>query len=129
MSPSIDRHHSDWLLLQRDGLSMAGASYKRGVSVHAPSTVTIDLNRPCSAYDGLAGVDDLTLAPGAVRFSVLGDDDRSLWRSPALHAGDAPVPVHVPLAGQHSIQLVVTPVDGYWSTGILADWANAQFSC
>jgi hypothetical protein len=39
------------------------------------------------------------------------------------------VPVHLPLAGQQSIRLVVTPVDGFWSSGAIADWADARFTC
>lgn len=127
--PSISRRDSSGWLLQRDNLWVGGESYPRGVSVHAPSTVAIDLNRACTAYEGVAGLDDLTIAPGAVRFTVTGDDQTALWSSPVLRAGDPPVPVHVPLAGQHQIRLVVTPVDGFWSAGNIADWANARFTC
>ncbi|MFE0464766.1 NPCBM/NEW2 domain-containing protein [Kitasatospora sp. NPDC058965] len=127
--PSIDRRDSDWLLLQRTGLWIAGTRYDRGLTVHTPSSVTIDLNRSCQAYDGLVGVDDTTLTPGAVRFSVLDQDDRRLWRSGPVRPGDAPVPVHVPLTGATRITLVVDPVTDYWSAGALADWANARFSC
>ncbi|WP_344447048.1 NPCBM/NEW2 domain-containing protein [Kitasatospora nipponensis] len=126
--PTVERRQSDWLW-QRSGLRLAGASYDRGITVHAPSTVTIDLNRSCSAFDAVAGVDDLAFSPGAVSFAVTGTDGRPLWHSPALRGADAPVPVHVPLAGVRSIRLVVTPVDGFRSAGNLADWADARFTC
>ncbi|MCX4747427.1 sigma-70 family RNA polymerase sigma factor [Kitasatospora sp. NBC_01287] len=127
--PSISRRDSSGWLLQREGLRLGGASYQRGVSVHGPSTLAIDLNRSCASYDAVAGLDDATFAPGAVRFTVTGDDQRPLWSSPALRRGDAAVPIHVPLGGQHRIQLVVTPVDGLWSGGNIADWADARFTC
>lgn len=127
--PTINRQDGSGWLLQRDRLRVGGTAYKNGVSVAAPSTVAIDLNRACTAFDAVVGVDDLTLVPGAVRFSVTDADGASLWRSPDLRAWDAAAPVHVPLAGRTSIRLVVTPVDGFWSNGSIADWADARFSC
>ncbi|MDH6112189.1 RNA polymerase sigma factor (sigma-70 family) [Kitasatospora sp. MAP12-15] len=127
--PSIDTAASDWLW-QRQGLSLGGNSYRRGITMAAPSTVTLDLNRPCSTYQAVAGVDDLTLPGGSAVFSVTGDDDRTLWTSPPLRVGQPPVPVLVPVTGQHSIRLVVTPADDlWWSPGSLADWASARFTC
>ncbi|GAA1986405.1 hypothetical protein GCM10009738_77720 [Kitasatospora viridis] len=126
--PSIDRRNSDWLL-QRDGLLIGGSAYKRGISVHSPSTVTVDLNRSCSAYDATVGMDDFSLAPGAFRFSVRDGAGGTLWSSAPLRVGDPAVPVHVPLGAQTRIELVVTPLDGIWSGANLADWADARFSC
>ncbi|MFF7637413.1 sigma-70 family RNA polymerase sigma factor [Kitasatospora sp. NPDC008050] len=127
--PTINRQDSSGWLLQRDRLRVGGTAYKNGASVAAPSTVAIDLNRGCTAFDAVVGVDDLTLTPGSVRFSVTDADGNSLWRSPDLGAWDRAVPVHVPLAGRMSIRLVVTPVDGFWSSGSIADWADARFNC
>ena len=68
---------------------------------HRPrdSSVTIDLNRTCTAYDAFVGVDDMTMGTGAVRFSVFADGVR-LWKSQVLQGGEGAVPVHVNLAGQ-----------------------------
>jgi hypothetical protein len=127
--PSIDRDDSDWLL-QRHYLGIDGTAYNDGLSVHAPATVTIDLNRACSAFDAVVGLDDLTMSPGRFRFSVLDGDGNQLWTSAALRAGQRAVPVHVPLAGLHQIQLAVTPQDGdFWSEANLADWAQAHITC
>ncbi len=126
--PSIDASASDWLW-QRQALSMGGTDYRRGISMAVPSSVTLDLNRPCTSYDAVAGVDDITPATGGVVFSVTGDGDRTLWTSPRLAAGATPVAVHVPLAGQHSIRLVVRSADGLWWAGALGDWADARFTC
>jgi hypothetical protein len=92
--------------------------------------VTIDLNRACTSFDAVAGLDELTMATGQFRFSVLDGDGNPLWRSPALRAGQPAVPVHVPLAGLHQIQLVVAPQNGNdWSAANLADWARARVTC
>ncbi|MCS0638901.1 sigma-70 family RNA polymerase sigma factor [Streptomyces sp. LP05-1] len=128
-------------LWQRRGLSIAGTRYAHGATVHAPSSVLIDLNRPCVAYEALAGVDDLGPALGAVRFSVFGGDGggggdggegagggERLWRSPVLRAGDTPVPVRVDLTGQRTIRLVVEAVGPLGSVPP-ADWAQSRISC
>ncbi|MFF2662766.1 sigma-70 family RNA polymerase sigma factor [Kitasatospora sp. NPDC058032] len=126
--PSIRQKGSDWFW-QRNDLSIAGAEHRHGISVHAPATTLIDLNRTCTSFDAVAGMDDLSVTFGGVVFSVQGDDGRTLWSSHTLRAGDAAVPVHVPLDGQKSIKLVVTPVNGIWSALNMADWAEARFRC
>ncbi|MFE4971131.1 NPCBM/NEW2 domain-containing protein [Kitasatospora sp. NPDC056651] len=126
--PSIRQKGSDkfW---QRDGGWIGGSYHSHTITVHAPATTVIDLNRECASFDAVAGVDDATLSPGGVVFSVLGGDGSTLWRSRTLATGDRAVPVHVPLAGQESIKLVVTPVNGIWSALNVADWAQARFRC
>ncbi|MFI0717446.1 sigma-70 family RNA polymerase sigma factor [Streptomyces sp. NPDC021224] len=113
----------------RWGLRIAGTRYAHGISVHAPSSVTIDLNRTCVAYDAMAGVDDLGRGlRSGVRFAVDGDG-RRLWTSPVLHAGDPAVPVHVPLAGRTTITLTVTPEASPHARTGLADWADSVLTC
>ncbi|MFB6888123.1 sigma-70 family RNA polymerase sigma factor [Kitasatospora sp. NPDC056327] len=126
--PSIRQKGSDWFW-QRNTVSVDGTEYRHGITVHAPATTLIDLNRTCTSFDAVAGVDDLTVSIGGVVFSVQGGDGRTLWSSRALRAGDPAVPVHVPLDGQKSIRLVVTPVNGIWSALSVADWAEARFRC
>ncbi|CAG6398846.1 hypothetical protein SCOCK_790017 [Actinacidiphila cocklensis] len=118
----------------RWGLTVGGTSYSHGISVPAPSSVTIDLNRACVSYDASAGVDDVTrVLRSAVRFSVYGDSTR-LWTSDVVRSGDPAVPVHVGLAGYKTVRLVVTPVPGQergagFGVAGLADWADAVISC
>ncbi|WP_372442303.1 sigma-70 family RNA polymerase sigma factor [Actinacidiphila bryophytorum] len=119
----------------RWGLSIGGTSYEHGISVRAPSSVTIDLNASCVSYDASAGVDDLArVLRTAVRFSVYGDSTR-LWTSPVVRGGDSAVPVHVGLTGYKTLRLVVTPErgqDGGFGGGFgggLADWADSVISC
>lgn len=96
--------------------------------MHAPSRLTIDLNRPCVSYDARAGVDDLTRLFGAVRFSVYGDST-PLWSSGVLRGGDRAVPVHVGLSGYKTLRLVVEPAGRGLPAANLADWADSVISC
>ncbi|MEV6674741.1 sigma-70 family RNA polymerase sigma factor [Streptomyces sp. NPDC051162] len=124
--PEVRLYGSSWLW-QRYGMGIGGVGYGDGVSMNASSSVTVDLNRSCTSYDALVGADDLTFGLGAARFSVYGDDTR-LWESDVVRAGDAAVPVHVPLSGYRTVRLVVSPVSVMDSVTV-ADWARARISC
>ncbi|MFF0890334.1 sigma-70 family RNA polymerase sigma factor [Streptomyces sp. NPDC003456] len=117
---------SSWVW-KRSGLSVDGLRYAHGVTVHGRSSVTIDLNRSCTAYDAKAGVDDLALKLGRVSFSVYADGVR-LWRSGLVRGGDPAVPVHVDLTGRSTVRLVVEP-RGVLDDVTLADWAESTFTC
>ncbi|UXY28470.1 sigma-70 family RNA polymerase sigma factor [Streptomyces sp. HUAS TT20] len=125
--PEMRLAESSWVW-RRYGLSVADKHYARGVTVHGASSVTVDLNRECTAYDAMAGVDDLTLGLGKVYFSVYADGVR-LWRSGMVKGGAPAVPVHVNLAGHRTVRLVVEPHSNAFDTGALADWADARFTC
>ncbi|MFS8203396.1 sigma-70 family RNA polymerase sigma factor (plasmid) [Streptomyces sp. CWNU-52B] len=124
--PEMRLGESSWVW-QRYGVSIADKQYANGVTVHGASSVTIDLNRTCSAYDATVGVDDLTMGFGQVRFSVFADGAR-LWQSGLVRGGEAAVPVHVDLTGRKTIRLVVEPHSGF-DRASLADWADSRFRC
>ncbi|MEW2566166.1 sigma-70 family RNA polymerase sigma factor [Streptomyces sp. NPDC047070] len=124
--PEMRLGESSWVW-QRYGMSVAGKRYTNGVTVHGASSVTIDLNRACTSYDAMAGVDDLTMGLGQVRFSVFADGVRR-WQSGLVRGGQAAVPVHVDLTGRKTIRLVVEPRSGF-GTAALADWADSRFRC
>ncbi|MFF9122297.1 sigma-70 family RNA polymerase sigma factor [Streptomyces sp. NPDC014889] len=124
--PEIRIGASSWVW-QRRGLSVAGRRYAHGVTVHGRSSVTLDLNLECSAYDAVVGVDDLTAGLGRVSFSVYADGVR-LWNSGTIAGGDPAVAVHVSLAGHRTVRLVVEPRSTY-DTVALADWAESRFTC
>ncbi|MFD8193457.1 sigma-70 family RNA polymerase sigma factor [Streptomyces wuyuanensis] len=126
--PEVRLGPSSWFW-KRHGMSIGGTRYEHGVSVHARSSVTIDLNRDCTAYDALVGVDDMTLGLGSVRFSVYADGVRR-WRSPTLRGGDPAVPVSVGLAGSGTLRLVVEPHGARpLAATAVADWARARITC
>ncbi|MFF5447296.1 sigma-70 family RNA polymerase sigma factor [Streptomyces sp. NPDC012888] len=125
--PELETWRSSWVW-QRWGLRVGGERFGHGITVNARSSVLIRLNRQCTAFSARAGVDDLSLpAQGRVRFSVHGDRGR-LWRSPALGAGDRPVPVRIGLSGDETLRLVVEPA-GPGAPLTLAAWADAVISC
>ncbi|WP_433401031.1 sigma-70 family RNA polymerase sigma factor [Streptomyces sp. CA-146814] len=125
--PEVVTGRSSWIW-QRSNVSIAEKRYAHGVTVHARSSVTIQLNRPCTRYEAMVGVDDLTMGLGAVRFSVYNGDGARLWRSPVMAGGAPAVPVSVGIAGQSSIRLVVEP-EGPLGGVALADWAESRISC
>ncbi|MGW2532289.1 NPCBM/NEW2 domain-containing protein [Streptomyces sp. NPDC001595] len=124
--PEMRIGESSWVW-QRQGLSIGGTSYARGVTVHGESSVTIDLNRECTSYRALVGVDDMTLKLGKVYFSVWADGV-PLWKSPMIKGGDPAVPVRVNLAGRESVRLVVEP-HSHFDDLAVADWADSEFTC
>ncbi|MFF0783516.1 sigma-70 family RNA polymerase sigma factor [Streptomyces sp. NPDC003720] len=126
-APEMRLWGSSWVW-QRYGMSVGGKRYARGVSVHGGSSVVVDLNRRCTAYDALVGVDDMTLGLGEVVFSVYADGV-PMWRSGVVAGRDAAVPVHVDLTGRERVRLVVSPGGPGFGRVALADWAEARFSC
>ena len=121
--PEVRTLGSGWLW-QRRSPEIAGTTDADGASMHAWSSV---LNRSCTSYDALVGVDDLSLGIGALRFSVYADGER-LWRSAVVRGNRPAVPVHVPLTGHRTLRLVVdpaTPLDAV----ALGDWAEARINC
>jgi len=108
-------------------MDIADTRYAHGVTVHGRSSVTIDLNRDCSSYEAMAGVDDLVPGPVELRFSVYADG-ALLWRSPLVEGGDPAVPVHVDLVGHRTVRLVVEPRSPF-EPAALGDWAESKFLC
>ncbi|MBZ4323047.1 sigma-70 family RNA polymerase sigma factor [Streptomyces sp. SCA2-4] len=97
------------LVWQREGLRIGGVAYRHGVSVGPSSSVAIDLNRSCSAFDAVVGLDDLSLGRPSLRFSVLADGE-PVWRSGVVRGDGPAVPVHAALAGRRTLRLEVRTV-------------------
>ncbi|MEZ0067770.1 RNA polymerase sigma factor (sigma-70 family) [Streptacidiphilus sp. MAP12-20] len=127
--PALEPDAFNWVWQRPDGVSIGGTTYKRGITVVAPSTTVIDLNRACRVFTGAVGIDDMTLGWGSAGFTVEdGSTGAVLWRSDQLHGADAAESFSVPLAGLTSIKLVVHGGHGHFG-GQVADWANAGFTC
>ncbi|MFB7913885.1 sigma-70 family RNA polymerase sigma factor [Streptomyces sp. NPDC056061] len=125
--PEVVIGESSWVW-QRSNLSIGSTRYAHGVTVHGRSSVTIQLNRQCSRYEAMVGVDDMMLGLGSVRFSVVGGDGTRLWRSPVMKGGDPAMPVAVAITGQEKIRLVVEQAHP-WGGLALADWADSGINC
>ncbi|MEU2672870.1 sigma-70 family RNA polymerase sigma factor [Streptomyces sp. NPDC007164] len=125
--PEVVMGESSWVW-QRSNVSIGGTTYAHGVTVNSNSSVTIQLNRQCTRYEAMVGIDDLTMGLGSARFSVFNGDGTRLWQSPVMNGDDPAVPVSVGITGQESIRLVVEPGHPGGFTA-LADWANSRISC
>ncbi|CCB76100.1 protein of unknown function [Streptantibioticus cattleyicolor NRRL 8057 = DSM 46488] len=115
-APTVRPSESGWMW-QRDGLAI----------VHAPSSVLIDLNRACTSFDAVAGLDRLSMGLGAVRFLVYGDQSL-LYASRVADGGSGAVPVHADLTGHRTLRLVVARADGEGMVD-MADWAASRINC
>ncbi|WP_371098872.1 NPCBM/NEW2 domain-containing protein, partial [Streptomyces sanglieri] len=125
--PEVVMGESSWVW-QRSNVSIDGTTYAHGVTVNSNSSVTIQLNRQCTRYEAMVGIDDLTMGLGSARFSVFNGDGTRLWQSPVMNGHDPAIPVSVGISGQESIRLVVEPGHPGNFTA-LADWANSRISC
>jgi RNA polymerase sigma factor (sigma-70 family) len=127
--PAIEPDALSWVWQRPNGVDIGGTAYKRGVTVVAPSTTLIDLNRSCRVFSASVGIDDMTLGRGSAKFTVEdGTSGAVLWRSGVIHGGDPAVSFSVPLDGLTSIRLVVHGSHGFLG-GQIADWADAGFTC
>lgn len=125
--PEVVMGESSWVW-QRSNVSIGGTTYAHGVTVNSNSSVTIQLNRQCTRYEAMVGIDDLTMGIGSARFSIFNGDGTRLWQSPVMNGHDPAMPVSVGISSQESIRLVVEPGHPGNFTA-LADWANSRISC
>ena len=106
-------------------LSIGGRPFTRGLGTHAVSEFSVDLDGQGVGFSAEVGVDDeVGAGKGTVVFVVSGDGGRVLWKSQALHAGDAPVPARIDLTGLKRVTFLADSPDDI-SFGH-ADWADAQ---
>ncbi|MEK8171972.1 NPCBM/NEW2 domain-containing protein [Streptomyces sp. M19] len=123
--PEVRLGQSSWLW-NRTGPAIGGRTYDHGVTVYGHSSLTVDLNRSCTAYDAVVGIDDLTKSLGAVRFSVSGRTGRCGSR--AWCAGRR---------GGSGARAALRPEDDQARRhpgdpdrrAALADWAQSRISC
>ena len=108
-------------------LIIAGKTFERGFGTHAKSILRVQLNGGSKSFTASVGVDDdanKNLA-ASVEFLVRGDD-KLLWDSGVMRAGDAAKNLAVNLTGMKTLVLEVDDAgDGIDYDH--ADWANASF--
>ncbi len=105
-------------------LSIGGQTYTNGLGTHAASQFILDLGGRAVSFSAMVGIDDeVGHGRGSAVFKVLGDTNQVLWESQELHGGDAPVAVHVDLAGVKQLTLAVDGGESIDSDH--ADWADA----
>jgi alpha-galactosidase len=106
-------------------ISIGGKKFEHGLGTHAESTLIINLKGGAERFTAYVGVDDeVGDSLGSVEFRVL-VDERELWKSEVMKAGQAPEKVDVNLKGFQTLQLLVHDAgDGIGYDH--ADWADAK---
>lgn len=104
-------------------LTMGGRVFRRGIGVHARSSLVYALGGRFSLLTGVIGLDDAGGAAGDVEFIVRGDG-KELMRA-AVRAGDAPRPLRVDVRGVARLELLAD-FGGKEDTGDHADWADLR---
>ncbi len=109
-------------------ISIKRRPFTNGVATHAHSTIYAELDGNCRRFMAQVGVDDALgkNQRGSVQFAIIGDD-RLLWQSGILRAGDSAVRVDVELTGITNVVLLAGSADD----GIDSDhviWADAAFA-
>jgi alpha-galactosidase len=109
-------------------LTIAGATYAKGVGAHAAGTIDVDLGGRCTTFAADVGVDaEVGSGRGSVTFTVLGDGV-TLATSPVKTGGQAATSLSVNVSGRNTLRLTV----GNGGDNINydhADWANARVTC
>lgn len=101
-------------------ITMRGKVFARGVGVHAPSSVSVDLQKRASRFRATVGIQDGQA--GTVEFLVYGDG-KVLHQTGAVRGGDKPREVDVDVTGIKRMKLEVS------ACGTMdydhANWADA----
>jgi alpha-galactosidase len=108
-------------------LTIGGKSFARGFGTHAAGSLRVVLAGGARKFTASVGVDDEVEGNPAssVEFIVTGDD-KPLWKSGVMRAGDAAKVCAVDLTGVKSLVLEVSDAEDGNSFDH-ADWADAQF--
>jgi alpha-galactosidase len=105
-------------------MSIADEKYSNGLGTRAPAQLILDLQGKASSFDAKVGVDDeVGKGNGNVTFKVLGDK-KTLYESPAMHAGDAAHEISVSLKGVKQLTLIAD--DKTRNEKDDADWVEAK---
>jgi hypothetical protein len=108
-------------------ISIRGHKYKKGLGVHAYSSVNYALRGVCSQFVADIGIDDETNSRGTVQF-IIYSDGQNVYQSNRLTGRSGIVHVNLPLNHPQYLELrVLDGGDGNASDH--ADWANARVSC
>jgi alpha-galactosidase len=107
-------------------LTLNGATFAKGLGVHAPSDLRFRLGGACSSFTASVGLDD-EVTQGSVAFRVYADG-ALLFDSGTMGATTATRSVNVNVAGRSELRLVVTDAADNKNFDH-ADWANARLTC
>ncbi|MFZ2654573.1 MAG: alpha-galactosidase [Victivallales bacterium] len=110
--------------LANSPMTIGKKTYTRGVATHAESIIEVTLPSAGDFFKAEIGRDQnqtVVESAGNIQFVVeVGGEE--VFRSEAIHGGESPIPISIPLNGAGDFVLRVTG-DYYWGH---ANWANAQ---
>ena len=114
--------------IENKPLTLAGKVYDTGVGTHATSIMFIDLKSQAQKFNAVVGLDDEVkkATEASIIFQIIGDD-KELFKSPIINAGDKPIKIDISLKDIKILILVVRP----GKNGINfdhADWADAKIT-
>lgn len=117
-------------------IAMNSQQYERGLGVHSPSQLNINLYGRAKRFTAIVGIDDEVRSSeqqqrrrrwrrrtGSVDFKVVGDG-KLLLESGVLRTGNEPNELDVDLTGVKKLRLIVKEVDNNYNDH--ADWAMAK---
>src|ERR1044071_823318 len=125
----ISRDRSNGETGASDGrtITLNGATFAKGLGVHAPSSIEFHPNGRCTSFMASVGVDDEVGANGAVIFQVWADG--ALLFDSGVMTGNSPTQdVNVDITGRTALRLTVAGGTDTMNSDH-ADWANARVTC
>ena len=108
-------------------LTISGATFAKGLGVHAASDIRYNLGGNCNRFTAAAGVDAEEGGLGSVVFQVFADGTK-LFDSGVVTGTSGAKNVDVSVAGKNQLQLVVTD-GGDGPRGTTATGRDAQLAC
>jgi alpha-galactosidase len=108
-------------------ITINGTVYKKGLGVHAPSSVEYYTAKKCTSVSADVGVDDEKTANGSVTFELWADGTK-VADSGLLTTADAAKHLTADVGGAAFVRLIVTD-GGNGNDSDHADWADAQITC
>jgi alpha-galactosidase len=108
-------------------ITINGTVYKKGLGVHAPSTVEYYTAKKCTSVSADVGVDDEKTAKGSVTFEIWADGTKAA-DSGLLTTADDAKHLTADVSGATFVRLVVTD-GGNGNDSDHSDWADARLTC
>jgi hypothetical protein len=107
-------------------LAVAGSTFEKGLSLHAPARVSYQLDGKYRGFEALVGLDSRCGRLGKARIRIWADDKvLSLDRDGLILGGGGPVPLRVDVTGVRRLTLEVE-LAGRGNVQALVNWVNAR---
>lgn len=123
----IDRANGSEAAFDGSPLSLKGRVYAKGIGMHAPGRVVVDLLGRCRKFAASVGIDDAVGERGSAVFMVTIDGEVA-FQSEVLRGGGEPARLDVPLFGKNVMFLDVDTTDD-GAENDWTNWADAQLDC